>query len=143
MDGGTTALRDLESSTLLSSFTEWQDDMFWARTAAFSEDASLVAMAGRAGRVEVRDVLTSQLVGSVNEGPDGHRGYLHTMAFSPNNLMFATASHDETVKLWTLDARGWAKCVENNRKRRLGRNKRRGRRRVPGHRDWAKPKENR
>ena len=40
---------------------DWHDGLVVVREAAFSDDVSLVAMAGRGGKVEVRDVLTSQL----------------------------------------------------------------------------------
>ena len=70
--------------------------------AAFSQDATLVAMGQRGGDVEVKEVLTSKYVSSLGIGRDVY-GHLLAMAFSPNQQMLATTYQSAQVKLWTLE----------------------------------------
>lgn len=68
---------------------------------AFSPDGTLVAAGGRAARTTVWNAQTAEQIARLV----GHQEYIIDLAIHPDNTRIATASHDNSVKLWEL-ARG-------------------------------------
>jgi WD40 repeat protein len=67
---------------------------------AFSPDATVLASGAGYGETEVRlwDVSTGQRLGTLT----GHRGYITHLSFWPDGATLASASSDQTIRLWDL-----------------------------------------
>jgi WD40 repeat protein/tetratricopeptide (TPR) repeat protein len=69
--------------------------------AAFSPDASTLALASRAGNLHLWDVVT----GSLLETLEGHSNAAIAVVFSPDGRTLASGSYDQTVRLWNVATR--------------------------------------
>lgn len=68
------------------------------RSIAFSSDGKLMA----AGSYQKITLFNAQTFERIAERK-GHRGYVNSVAFSNDSQRFATASDDETAKIWSVD----------------------------------------
>ena len=73
---------------------------------AFSPDGQTLATGGRSVRgqeplVRLWDVATARERAALQ----GHKGNIYGVAFAPNGKILATASRDQTVRLWSVDGK--------------------------------------
>jgi eukaryotic-like serine/threonine-protein kinase len=67
----------------------------------FSPNGKTLAMASRAGSVQLWDVATGKHLETLK----GHSGAVSAVAFSPDGRTLASGSHDQTVRLWNTETR--------------------------------------
>lgn len=70
-------------------------------TVAFGPREQLVFTGTTHGVVQIWDRYTGESIGT----PMQHRGQMHEIPFSPDGKYFATASYDNTARLWQLNPR--------------------------------------
>jgi hypothetical protein len=68
---------------------------------AFSPDGKSLAMASRAGNVQLWDVATGTLLETLK----GHSSAVTAVVFSPDGRTLASGSSDRTVRLWNVQTR--------------------------------------
>src|SRR5262249_28455456 len=68
---------------------------------AFSRDGKTLALASRAGNVQLWDVPT----GKLRELLQGHSSAVTAVVFSPDGRTLASGSSDQTVRLWNVATR--------------------------------------
>jgi WD40 repeat protein len=71
---------------------------------AFSRDGELLAVSDFAGRVQVWEIATGELVAT----PVGDTGRAWALAFSPQEDLLAQGGSEATVQLWMVNRRGRA-----------------------------------
>ncbi len=105
LPGGTSVLIgntlwDLATRTILATFP----GRFLS--AAVSPDGTTIASGGRGSSVELLDVSTKKVIGTL-EGHTGDfiDGAVQGVAFSPDGMTLASASRDRTIKLWNVATR--------------------------------------
>jgi WD40 repeat protein len=69
--------------------------------AAFSPDGKTLAMASRAGNVQLWNVATGELLDTLK----GHSSAVQTVVFSLDGRTLASGSSDQTVRLWNVETR--------------------------------------
>jgi WD40 repeat protein len=80
------------NGTLIATLTEKSQGQTWIND--FSPDNKTVALQNQ------KTITLWNLDGSKTDIPTGHKGDISTVLFSPNGRIIATASYDNTVKLW-------------------------------------------
>ena len=75
-----------------------------ASVLAFSLNDGLLASWGRRDEVRFRDVVTGArpYPNLPTQGPDTHKDYVYTLAFSPDTKMLLTGSADGTLRAWDI-----------------------------------------
>jgi WD40 repeat protein/tetratricopeptide (TPR) repeat protein len=68
---------------------------------AFSPDGTILAMCSRAGNLQLWDIASGQLLGTLK----GHSSAVSAVVFSPDGRTMASCSEDQTVRLWNVQTR--------------------------------------
>lgn len=118
--GGTAVLMgntlwDLATRTILATFPGG------FHSAAVSPNGTTIASGGRGSAVELLDVSTRQIIGTLEgHAGDFNSGAVQAVAFSPDGMTLASGSRDKTIKLWNIATRqnvgtlqGHSKTVES------------------------------
>ena len=88
------------SGALLGSWHQKSDPY----SLAVSPDGNTLAVSYASGEIELRDAHQPSL--PVRKTLYGHTSYVPSLAFSPDGALLASASWDQTVKLWSLTTGG-------------------------------------
>jgi WD40 repeat protein len=67
-------------------------------TIAVSPDSQLVATANKEGNIMLFEIATGKLLTTLN----GHKGWVLSLAFSPNGDILYSGAEDKTVKIWRV-----------------------------------------
>ena len=59
----------------------------------------------QAAVVPASPMTVSELTGKIERTLSGHKGWIYSLAFAPDGARLASASYDDTVRLWRLDAK--------------------------------------
>lgn len=88
-------LFDIESKTVTKTLATNSGQV---RSMAFSPDGKLM-VTGSYQKVTIFNAATFEPIKELK----GHRGYVNSVAFAKDSRRFATASDDETAKIWSTD----------------------------------------
>jgi len=93
---GLVRLIDLETKSELATLPEPKG---FIKACAFSPDGKLL-VTGSYQQLTIWDLAQRQIV----KQHRGHRGYVTAISFAPSGMQFASASDDETVRLWSVES---------------------------------------
>jgi len=93
---GLVRLIDLDTKSDVATLSEPKG---FIKACAFSPDGKLL-VTGSYQQLTIWDLAQRQIVKQLR----GHRGYVTAISFAPSGMQFATASDDETVRIWSIES---------------------------------------
>ncbi|ANB13864.1 Aip1p [Sugiyamaella lignohabitans] len=74
----------------------------FVQDAQFSPNGEFIVSVGSDRKIALYEGKTGEFLSFVEDESNGHKGSIFSVAWSPDSSKFATASADQTVKLWSV-----------------------------------------